>query len=71
MRKRTGRAARWLLAATMTASLAFGAAQAFAAPAPAEDGAARCSPSNCTISCQRRGFAGGDCVNSVCICWQT
>ena len=71
MRSTRGRAARWLLAATTAVALAFGTAQAFAEPAPAEDGAARCSPSSCTISCKQRGFAGGDCVNSVCICWQT
>ena len=71
MPKRTGRVARWLLAGTTAGALVFGAAQAFAGPAPSTDDAARCSPSNCTISCQRRGFEGGDCVNSVCICWQT
>lgn len=67
----TGTARRWVLGAMMAGSPGFGAAQAFAGPTAAEEGAGRCSPSNCTVSCQMRGAAGGDCFNGVCVCWST
>lgn len=61
---------RWAVAGAVAAGLGFGAVQAMARPAPADE-ARRCSPSNCTLSCQRRGIPGGDCVNGACVCWST
>jgi hypothetical protein len=57
-------------AALVGIGLGFGAAQAFAKPAQCGRGAV-CSPSSCTLTCKRKGFAGGDCVNGVCVCWST
>jgi hypothetical protein len=56
---------RWSLAAVVGASLAFGTAQAFAAPG-ARQTSSSCEPWDCRGQC---GVGcGGTCVNSFCEC---
>ncbi len=71
MRRIDHRVKRAICAAVVAATVALGPAEALARSANTCTGADRCSPSNCTVSCQRRGHAGGDCFNGVCVCWST
>jgi hypothetical protein len=64
-------ATRLVLAACTASALAFGAAQALAAPAPAVPGERVCSDYSCNLSCQRKYGTPGSCYYGVCTCWQT
>ncbi|HEX6368234.1 MAG TPA: hypothetical protein VF006_04845 [Longimicrobium sp.] len=62
------RTRRGLFAAATAAMLGFGAAQAFAAPAPAA--ARACTNAQCDADCKRWGYDGGICAGSWgCACW--
>jgi len=54
-------------AALVAAALAFGAAQALAAPARAAAPADVCSRRECNDYCAARG-ARGSCVGDMCVC---
>jgi len=58
-----------LLAASMLGALGFGATQALAAPAAAEEAAA-CTQQGCNARCEAQfgPFASGFCENGVCQC---
>lgn len=63
------RTQRGLFALATAAALAFGTAQAFAAPAAA-DARAACTNAQCNDDCKRRGYDGGICAGSWgCACW--
>ena len=55
-----------IFALAMVAALAFGAAQAFAAPGAEEERA--CNGGQCKRDCIRAGFDGGFCDQGGCIC---
>lgn len=58
-----------LLAASVLATLGFGAAQAFARPADPQE-AQVCAPGRCDRECKERfgSFASGFCEMGVCTC---
>ncbi len=56
-----------LAALALTASLGFGAAQAFAAPA-GHEAARACNPKACNKQCQAQGGIEGRCNNGQCLC---
>lgn len=59
-----------LFASVTALALGFGAAQAFAAPAPAADEKALyCSEFSCNYDCRRRGYSGGFCGAISCSCY--
>ncbi|HYW14264.1 MAG TPA: hypothetical protein VE871_20020 [Longimicrobium sp.] len=57
---------RALFAAVTAVSLAFGTAQAFAAPAPADARGAYCLWHECRAECGTG--CGGECFNNLCYC---
>jgi hypothetical protein len=58
------------MGATLAASLAFGAAQALAAPrAWADDAARACRPGDCSRQCRAAGYDGGSCAGGLCECF--
>ena len=59
---------RRLVPAGIAAALAFGAAQAVAAPAGGSSARA-CNQARCSEGCIARGFDGGACVNGQCLCF--
>lgn len=65
------RVKRAICAAFVVATVGLGPAEALARSADSCTATGRCSPSNCTITCKQRGYAGGDCFNGVCVCWST
>lgn len=60
-----------LFASVTALALGFGAAQAFAAPAPAADAknSLYCSQASCNYDCRRRGYSGGFCGAVYCNCY--
>lgn len=64
------RTARCTLSAGVAGALAFGATQAFAAPAtdPALS-VGLCTDSNCRTFCTAVGFGTGWCANGRCVCY--
>ena len=60
---------RGFFAAVLAGTVTFGAAQAFAAPAPA-DAERACNPQGCNARCEAMfgPFASGFCENGVCQC---
>ena len=69
MKTKNGRIARWLLAVGSAVSLGFGASQALASPAAADDALA-CKPDSCDRYCRERlGGISGRCTdNGQCLC---
>ena len=63
MKRPTRSVVRACFGAALVAILGFGAAEAFAAPAGAQESARSCSPLVCRKSC-----TGGLCVDGVCMC---
>lgn len=61
-------APRWTLAALVAAALAFGAAQAPAAPS-ADAANPFCNSGECKRRCQAAGADGGSCVQADCVCF--
>ena len=61
---------RSLAAVALAGTLGFGAAQAFASPAPAEGSAKVCNDFACNALCEARWgpFASGRCVDGQCEC---
>ncbi len=59
-----------ITAAALAVALGFGAAQAFAAPAPAGGTARVCNDFACNTLCEARWgpFASGRCVDGQCEC---
>ena len=55
--------------ALVAVALAFGAAQALAAPTGAAKRAASCSDERCDAICVSHGHAGGDCLTGACRCF--
>lgn len=61
---------RGFFALATAASLGFGAAQAFAAPAAAAAETAVCTNAECNTWCRSQGYDGGICAGSWgCACW--
>ncbi|HEX8691532.1 MAG TPA: hypothetical protein VF746_03760 [Longimicrobium sp.] len=59
---------RALLTAAVAAAMAFGAAQALAAPADRE-APPNCSAGQCRKDCIAQGNSGGICIDDQCICF--
>jgi hypothetical protein len=59
---------RGVFAVLTAAALGFGGAQAFAAPAAAQDSMRACSAGACSRDCRRAGADGGFCDQGACIC---
>ena len=55
--------------ALVAVALAFGAAQALAAPGQAAKKAAVCGEERCDAICVSRGHAGGSCATGACRCF--
>ena len=61
---------RWAAGAAVAAALAFGAAQAAAAPATTvRAGAKACSQGQCSRQCKAAGYDGGNCAGGMCSCF--
>jgi len=57
-----------MAALALAASLGFGAAQAFAAPAAGHEAARACNAKGCNAQCQAQGGIEGRCNNGACLC---
>jgi len=61
---------RWTFGAGMAAALAFGGAQAMAAPAPAADARGVCVQEACHRACLLISPFGGGCTpDGACVCY--
>ena len=68
MRTMKHRVRRWTLAALAAAALGFGAAQAVASPAPADEARA-CNERGCDAWCRSQGGIDGRCTDTgQCLC---